>query len=407
MTASTERRDRARTRLQRLSRFEEILRFAALDSDLRALPKGLGISDRRQLAGLLQGDPRVDDSERERLLGDAAVVLHVVRAAHVWDELRRGSVISAFKDLQRVLERAGNTLAQFAPTAPPQPGRRPGRRTVQRANFARYFMATVFEEHETQRKVRDHRKRLSQESRLRPLQESPLFDVTRHAVAANMARRWYSVAGAVTRNLSDEQLVAVGRCPPLPDFCEDMEEVTRRYRGGPERLRALVQPFVTSPVESLREQIAGLLHSVAEARQSYCSSHSSELLSATIRPNEALAFACATLFAKWRGPEKVVTYPESSFADLVRMTSRLTSLDGEERFPKDIAAVIVQGRREGHLALDALGSLQPLCPEMDSACLPARLPERRDFRFTPRPAPSMPAQQRPRRAGGRRRSESA
>ena len=199
MTASTGRRDRARTRLQRLSRFEEILRFAALDSDLRALPKGLGISDRRQLAGLLQGDPRVDDSERERLLGDAAVVLHVVRAAHVWDELRRGSVISAFKDLQCVLERAGNTLAQFAPTAPPQPGRRPGRRTVQRANFARYFMATVFEEHETQRKVRDHRKRLSQESRLRPLQESPLFDVTRHAVAANMARRWYSVAGAVTR----------------------------------------------------------------------------------------------------------------------------------------------------------------------------------------------------------------
>jgi hypothetical protein len=407
MTASTGSSDRIRIRLQRLHRFDEILRFAAADADLRALPMGLGISDHRRLTGLLQDGQTADDSARERMTGDVAVVLQVARAARVWDELRRSNVISAFKDLQHALQRAGNTLAQFAPAAPPQPGRRPARRPVQRGDFARYFMASVFEEHETQRRVREYGNALSQESRLRPLQETPLFDVTRYAVAANMARRWYSVAGAVGRNLSDDQLVDVEQCPPLSGFCENVLEEARRYQDGPERVRHLVQPFVTSPVESLRGHIAGLLGSVEDARQSYRSSAPGELASATVRRNEALVFACASLFAKWRGPEKVVTYPQSPFADLVRITSRLTSLDGEERFPKDIAAIIVKGLKERRFALDALGPLRPLCPQVDDACLPARLPARRGFRSAPKPAPSLPAKGRRRRAEGRRRGERA
>jgi len=365
MTATTVREKRARQRLNRLCRFEEILRFAAVDPDLREPPKAFRTRDRKELEGMLGIDKGVDDNLRESVLGDLSVAVHLVRAARIWDELRAGRIICAFKDLQRTLEQARRALAQFAPAAAREGRAWSTMSSAQRANVARNFMAMVFEEHETQHRIMSHKRMLSEKGRLRPLQDAAFFDVTRYAVTANMARRWYSVTGMVPRNLSTEQLIAIGCCPPSPDFCDDMNDSMRRYRGDSDRLSGLVEPFNTSPIESLRMQIEDLLGSVEAARKSYRGRTESNVVAATIRRSEALALACATLYAKRYGCGKVNRYQDGSFADFVRMVDQVSCPDDDGKFPKDVIDIVLKGYEGGRLILNAFDPLTPCDPEID------------------------------------------
>lgn len=301
-----------------------------------------------------------DDKTRKSVLGDLSVVIHVTRAAQMWDELRAGRIIGAFKDLQRTLEKARRALAQFAPTAAPGGRAWSAMSNAQRANVARHFMATVFEEHETQRRITSHEQEIAKKGSLHPLKEAPFFDVTRYAVAANMARRWYSIAGVVPRNLSAEELVAIGCCPPSPDLCENLEESMRPYLGASERLNGLVEPFNTSPIEALCAQIADLLGSVEESRQAYRGSAEDNIISATVRRTEALALACATLYAKRHGREKVTHRPDDPFADFVQMVDwvvRPKTKGGN--FPKNVVSLVLKGHESGHLALNAFDPPEP------------------------------------------------
>jgi hypothetical protein len=308
------------------------------------------------MLGIYKGN---DDKTRKSVLGDLAVVIHVTRAAQMWDELRAGRIIGAFEDLQGMLEQAQRALAQFARPVPPRAGAWSAMSASQKDSVARYFMATVFEEHETQRRIASHEQEIAKKGRLRPLKEAPFFDITRYAVAANMARRWYSVAGVVPRNLSAEELLAIGCRPPLPDLCENLEESMRPYLGAPERLSGLVEPFNTSPIEALRAHIAVLLSSVEEARRAYRSSAGNHVVSATIRRTEALALACATLYAKRYGREKVTPGLNDRFADFVRMVDWVVRRDKGWRFPKDVVSIVLEGHESGHLALDAFDPPEP------------------------------------------------
>lgn len=359
MTTETTKERRARERLQRLCRFEEVLRYAAVDPGLRELPESLRAIDREDLAKMLGIYKGGDDKTRKSVLGDLAVVIHVTQAAQMWEELRAGRIIGAFGELQSTLDQAQRALAQFAPATPPKARPWSAMKARQKDRVARYFMTTVFEEHETRRRIASHDQDIAKNGRLRPLKEAPFFDVARHAVAANMARRWYSIAGVVPHNLSVEELVDIGCCPPLPDFCENLEESMRPYRGASERLRALVEPFDTNSIETLRAQIAELLSTVEAARQAYRGSAEDNIICATIRRTDALALACATLYAKRFGREQVTLGLNDPFADFVRMVD--FALRGETgwRFPKAVVSLVLKGHESGQLALDAFDPPEP------------------------------------------------
>jgi len=358
-TTEEKKERRARQSLHRLCRFEEILRYAAVDPGLRELPKSLRASDRDDLARMLRIYKGDDNKTRKSVLGDLAVVIHVTRAAQMWDDLRAGRIIGAFKELQEVLEQAQRVLAQFARPAPPKARAWSAMSEGQQGDVARYLMATVFEEHETQRRIASHEQEIAKKGRLHPPKDAPFFDVTRNAVAANMARRWYSIAGVVPRNFSAEELTAIGCCPPLPDLCENMEESMRPYLGASERLSGLVEPFNTSPIEALRTQIAELLESVEKARRAYRGSAEDNIISATVRRTEALALACATLYAKRHGREKVTPGAKGPFADFVQMVDWVVRAGDGWKFPKDVVYLVLKGHKSGHLALDAFDPPEP------------------------------------------------